>query len=100
LSAVQGGRSISASFNQQEPTNGRINSHRCNQPTASPDLARKLIRTPHPRNLPVVLIWDEVTRLLNATTCLKHQAALSVSSMDAAGLYHPHRACRSEGGGR
>lgn len=44
-----------------------------------PDLARKLIRTKHPRNLPVVLSRDEVARLLNATTCLKHQAALSVA---------------------
>jgi site-specific recombinase XerD len=42
-----------------------------------PDLARKLIRTIRPRNLPIVLSRDEVTRLLNATTCLKHQAALS-----------------------
>ena len=33
----------------------------------------------HPRNLPVVLSRDEVARLLNATTCLKHQAALSVA---------------------
>ena len=38
-----------------------------------PDLARKLIRVAHPRNLPVVLSRDEVTRLLNATICLKHQ---------------------------
>ena len=44
-----------------------------------PDLARKAIRVPHPRNLPVVLSRDEVARLLNATTCLKHQAALSVA---------------------
>jgi site-specific recombinase XerD len=44
-----------------------------------PDLARKLIRVMHPRNLPVVLSRDEVARLLNATTCLKHQAALSVA---------------------
>src|ERR1700752_434629 len=44
-----------------------------------PDLPRKLIRVAHPRNLPVVLSRDEVTRLLNATTCLKHQAALSVA---------------------
>jgi integrase/recombinase XerD len=44
-----------------------------------PDLARRLIRTVHPRNLPVVLSQDEVARLLNATTCLKHQAALSVA---------------------
>ena len=33
----------------------------------------------HPRKLPVVLSRDEVARLLNATTCLKHQAALSVA---------------------
>jgi integrase/recombinase XerD len=44
-----------------------------------PDLARKLIRAPHPRNLPVVLSRDEVARLLNATTSLKYQAALSVA---------------------
>ena len=44
-----------------------------------PDLTRKLIRVAHPRNLPVVLRRDEVARLLNATTCLKHQAALSVA---------------------
>src|ERR1700734_2030374 len=44
-----------------------------------PDLARKLVRAVHPRNLPVVLSRDEVARLLNATTCLKHQAALSVA---------------------
>ncbi|MBZ9898530.1 site-specific integrase [Mesorhizobium sp. BR1-1-6] len=44
-----------------------------------PDLARKLVRLAHPRTLPVVLSRDEVARLLNATTCLKHQAALSVA---------------------
>src|SRR5688500_312726 len=44
-----------------------------------PDLARKLVRVSHPRKLPVVLSPDEVARLLNATTCLKHQAALSVA---------------------
>lgn len=44
-----------------------------------PDLARRLFRVSHPRKLPVVLSRDEVTRLLNATTCLKHQAALSVA---------------------
>ena len=33
-----------------------------------PDLARKLVRAAHPRNLPVVLSRDEVARLLNATT--------------------------------
>ncbi len=44
-----------------------------------PDLARKLVRLAHPRTLPMVLSRDEVARLLNATTCLKHQAALSVA---------------------
>jgi site-specific recombinase XerD len=44
-----------------------------------PDLARKLVRLAHPRRLPVVLSRDEVAHLLNATTCLKHQAALSVA---------------------
>jgi site-specific recombinase XerD len=44
-----------------------------------PDLARKLVRVAHPRTLPVVLSRDEVARLLDATTCLKHQAALSVA---------------------
>ncbi len=44
-----------------------------------PDLARKLVRVRHPRKLPVVLSRDEVARLLNATTCIKHQAALSVA---------------------
>jgi integrase/recombinase XerD len=44
-----------------------------------PDLARRLVRASHPRNLPVVLSRDEVARLLNATTCLKHQAALAVA---------------------
>ena len=44
-----------------------------------PDLARKLVRVAHPRNLPVVLGRDEVARLLAATICLKHQAALSVA---------------------
>jgi integrase len=44
-----------------------------------PDLARRLVRLAHRRNLPVVLSRDEVARLLNATTCLKHQAALSVA---------------------
>ncbi len=43
-----------------------------------PDLARRLVRLAHPRNLPV-LSRDEVARLLNATTCIKHQAALSVA---------------------
>ena len=44
-----------------------------------PDLARRLVRVAHPRNLPVVLSREEVVRLLSATSCLKHQAALSVA---------------------
>jgi integrase/recombinase XerD len=44
-----------------------------------PDLARKLVRAAHPRNLPVVLSRGEVVRLLNATTTVKYQAALSVA---------------------
>ena len=44
-----------------------------------PDLARKLIRVSYPRKLPTVLSPDEVARLLGATTCLKHRAALSVA---------------------
>jgi len=44
-----------------------------------PDLSRKLVRTGHARKIPVVLTMAEVKRLLEATTCLKHQAALSVA---------------------
>ena len=44
-----------------------------------PDLARKLIRIPYPRKLPSVLAPEEVARLIAATTCLKHRAALSVA---------------------
>ena len=44
-----------------------------------PELARKLVRTAHARKIPVVLTLTEVRRLLDATTCLKHQAALSVA---------------------
>jgi len=44
-----------------------------------PDLARKLIRLRHPRKLPTVLSPDEAARLIAATTCLKHRAALSVA---------------------
>ncbi|MGQ2931007.1 MAG: tyrosine-type recombinase/integrase, partial [Sphingopyxis sp.] len=44
-----------------------------------PDLARKLIRTRQVRKIPVVLTMAEVKRLLDATRCLKHQAALSVA---------------------
>jgi integrase/recombinase XerD len=39
-----------------------------------PDLTRK-----HPRALPTVLSREEVARMLNATTSLKHQAILSVA---------------------
>src|SRR3546814_5544787 len=42
-------------------------------------LARKLIRTKQVRKIPVVLTMAEVKRLLDATRCLKHQAALSVA---------------------
>lgn len=44
-----------------------------------PELARRLVRTAHARKIPVVLTMEEVKRLLDATTCLKHQAALSVA---------------------
>lgn len=44
-----------------------------------PDLARKLVRLRYPRSLPDVLSPDEVRRLLGATVCLKHLAALSVA---------------------
>lgn len=44
-----------------------------------PELARRLVRTAHSRKIPVVLTMEEVKRLLDATTCLKHQAALSVA---------------------
>ncbi len=50
-----------------------------NHTTDRPDLARKLIRLRYPRKLPVVLSPGEVARLLAATTCLKHRAALSVA---------------------
>lgn len=39
-----------------------------------PDLARKLYRVRHARALPTVLSREEVTRMLEATTSLKHQA--------------------------
>ena len=44
-----------------------------------PDLSRRLVRTPYPRKLPTVLSPDEVARLLAATTCIKHRAALAVA---------------------
>lgn len=44
-----------------------------------PDLSRKLVRTRYERKIPTVLSMEEVKRLLEATTSLKHQAALSVA---------------------
>jgi len=44
-----------------------------------PDLTRKLHRVKHPRALPTVLSREEVTRMLDATTSVKHQAILSVA---------------------
>ena len=43
------------------------------------DLTRKLHRVKHPRALPTVLSRDEVTRMLDTTTSIKHQAILSVA---------------------
>lgn len=43
------------------------------------ELARKLVRTAHASKIPVVLTHAEVKRLLDATTSLKHQAALSIA---------------------
>lgn len=43
------------------------------------DLTRKLHWVKHPRALPTVLSREEVTRLLDATTSIKHQAILSVA---------------------
>ena len=74
-----------------------------------PDLARKLFRVTHPRKLPIVLSPDEVARLINATTCLKHQAALSVAygaglrgrrDLDAQGERHRQRAHAAAGRAR
>lgn len=50
-----------------------------NQTIDRPDLARRLVWIKQMRKLPVVLSRDEIARLLGATTCLKHQAALSVA---------------------
>jgi integrase/recombinase XerD len=44
-----------------------------------PDLSRKLVRIKYERKIPTVLSMAEVKRLLEATTSLKHQAALSVA---------------------
>ncbi|PJI56069.1 integrase [Methylobacterium radiotolerans] len=49
------------------------------QTLSRPDLARRLVRLNHPRTLPDVLSADEVGRLLDATFCLKHLAALSLA---------------------
>ncbi|WP_052507679.1 hypothetical protein [Sphingomonas hengshuiensis] len=38
----------------------------------------ELVRTAHARKIPVVLTLGEVKRLMDAATCLKQQAALSV----------------------
>jgi len=46
---------------------------------ARPDLSRKLVHISYALRLPMVLSPDEVARLLAATTCLKHLAALSVA---------------------
>jgi integrase/recombinase XerD len=43
------------------------------------DLSQKLIRVFYARKLPTVLSPDEVARLLAATTCIKHRAALAVA---------------------
>jgi site-specific recombinase XerD len=43
------------------------------------DLTRKLHRVKHPRALPTVLSREEVARMLDATTSIKHQAILSVA---------------------
>ncbi len=44
-----------------------------------PDLSRKLYTVKNPRSLPIILSPDEVIQLREATTCLKHKAALSVA---------------------
>ncbi len=53
------------------------------------DLSRKLLRVSYPRKLP--MSQEEVARLLAATSCLKHRAALSVAYAKASGsLKSPH----------
>ena len=44
-----------------------------------PDVIRRLHRVKHPRGLPTVLSREEVSRMLDATTSIKHQAILSVA---------------------
>lgn len=58
-----------------------------------PELARKLVRTAHARKISVMLTMAEVKRLLDATTCLKHQAALSVAQGAGSCL----RSCSAQG---
>ena len=63
------------------PTLGKVSARRFffTHALDRPDLARRLVRLAYPRTLPVVLSHAEVARLLAATTCLKHQAALAVA---------------------
>lgn len=51
---------------------------------AKPDLLKKITYVSQPRKLPIILSREEVSKLLQATGNLKHQAALSVAY--AAGL--------------
>jgi integrase/recombinase XerD len=44
-----------------------------------PGLLKALFRVQAPQKLPVVLTQDEVTRLLDAASCAKYKAALSVA---------------------
>lgn len=46
---------------------------------AQPDLLKKITYVSQPRKLPIILSRDEVSKLLQATGNLKHQAALSVA---------------------
>jgi integrase/recombinase XerD len=50
-----------------------------------PDLARRLVRLAHPRNLPVVLSRDEVARLLTygAGLCVAEVSMLKVTDVDS-----------------
>jgi Site-specific recombinase XerD len=67
-----------------------------------PDLARKLVRVSRPRNSPVVLSRDEVACLSNATSSLKHQAALSVAYCAGQRIWAPASAsppCSTQGFG-
>src|ERR1700689_273331 len=64
-----------------------------------PHLARRLVRVMHPRKMPAVLSPDEVARLLNATTCLKHQAALSMGPACALPKSQPSRSATSTASG-